>query len=48
MKFKFADGSRRHLRHGFSATEVDPLLEALGKNYLVNKAYGRELRSGAA
>ncbi|MSU57039.1 MAG: LmbE family protein [Pedosphaera sp.] len=42
-KFKFAEGWRRHLHYGFSATEVDPLREALGKNYLVNKAYERGL-----
>jgi len=34
-KFKFAEGWRRHLHYGFSATEVDPLREALGENYLV-------------
>lgn len=33
-KFKFAEGWRRHLHYGFSATEVDPLRVALGKNYL--------------
>ncbi|NOS71042.1 MAG: LmbE family protein [Verrucomicrobia bacterium] len=38
-KFKFAEGWRRHLHYGFSATEVDPLREALGKHYLVNKDY---------
>ena len=42
-KFKFAEGWRRHLHYGFSATEVDPLSEALGKNYLVNKAYEHAL-----
>ena len=42
-KFKFAEGWRRHLHYGFSATEVDPLREALGKDYLVNKAYERRL-----
>ena len=43
QKFKFAEGWRRHLHYGFSAKEVDPLREALGKNYLVNKAYERGL-----
>jgi LmbE family N-acetylglucosaminyl deacetylase len=49
-KFKFAEGWRRHLHYGFSATEVDPLREALGKDYWVNKAYERGLVqvSGAA
>ena len=42
-KFKHAEGWRRHLHYGFSATDVDPLREALGKNYLVNKAYERDL-----
>jgi LmbE family N-acetylglucosaminyl deacetylase len=42
-KFKFAEGWRRHLHYGFSAMEVDPLREALGKSYLVNKAYERGL-----
>src|SRR5205823_14769219 len=40
-KFKFAEGWWRHLHYGFSATEVDPLREGLGKNYLVNKTYER-------
>ncbi|MBI3851201.1 MAG: PIG-L family deacetylase [Verrucomicrobia bacterium] len=44
-KFKFAEGWRRHLHYGFSATEVDPLREVLGKNYLVNKTYERESKS---
>ncbi|MEW6305580.1 MAG: PIG-L family deacetylase [Verrucomicrobiota bacterium] len=38
-KFKYAEGFRRHLHYGFSAAEIDPLAEVLGKNYLVNKAY---------
>ena len=42
-KFKIAEGWRRHLHYGFSATDVDLLREALGKNYLVNKAYERGL-----
>lgn len=42
-KFKFAEGWRRHLHYGFSATEVDPLREALGKNYLLNQACERGL-----
>jgi LmbE family N-acetylglucosaminyl deacetylase len=41
-KFKFAEGWRRHLHYGFSATEVDPLRKALGKDFLVNKAYERD------
>jgi LmbE family N-acetylglucosaminyl deacetylase len=45
-KFKFAEGWQRHLHFGFSATEVDPLRAALGKDCLLNKAYERGL--GAA
>jgi len=33
-KFKFAEGWQRHLHYGFSATDVDPLREVLGRNYL--------------
>lgn len=36
-KFKFAEGWRRHLHYGFSAEEVDPLRETLGKDYLANR-----------
>src|SRR5436190_1984468 len=47
-RFKFAEGWRRHLHYGFSATEVDPLRDSLGTNYLVNQAYERGLsRQGA-
>src|SRR5882724_459954 len=42
-KFKHAEGLRRHLYYGFSATDVDPLREALGKDYLLNKDYERDL-----
>jgi LmbE family N-acetylglucosaminyl deacetylase len=38
-KFKHSEGWRRHLHYGFSATDVDPLREALGKNYLANRRY---------
>jgi LmbE family N-acetylglucosaminyl deacetylase len=41
-QFKFAEGWRRHLHYGFSAEEVDPLRDVLGKNYQVNKAYERD------
>lgn len=41
-KFKFAESWWRHLHYGYSANEVDPLREALGKDYLVNKAYKRK------
>ena len=42
-KFKHAEGWRRHLHYGFSTSDVDPLREALGKNYLVNRIYERSL-----
>ena len=45
-KFKYAEGWRRHLHFGFSAAEVDPLRAALGKNFLVNKSYERNLKKG--
>jgi len=45
-KFKHAEGWRRHLHFGFSASEVDPLAEALGKQCKINRAYERELRKG--
>ncbi|MGV3756557.1 MAG: PIG-L deacetylase family protein [Verrucomicrobiota bacterium] len=44
-KFKHAEGWRRHLHYGFSANEVNPLADALGKNCLINKAYEKALRS---
>ena len=45
-RFKHAEGWRRHLHFGYSARENDPLAEALGRNYLVNKAYERDLQRG--
>jgi LmbE family N-acetylglucosaminyl deacetylase len=42
-KFKYAEGWRRHLHYGFSARDADPLREALGADYLVNRAYERRL-----
>jgi LmbE family N-acetylglucosaminyl deacetylase len=45
-RFKCAEGWRRHLHLGFSAPEADPLRDALGKNYLVNAAYERDLQRG--
>ncbi len=42
-KFKLAEGWRRHLHLGFSASEIDPLGEALGVDHLVNRAYERTL-----
>lgn len=45
-KFKHAEGWRRHLHFGFSSAEMDPLREVLGKNYLVNSSYERNLEKG--
>jgi hypothetical protein len=45
-KFKHAEGWRRHSHMGFGQPDADPLREALGKNYLVNKAYERALARG--
>lgn len=46
-KFKFAEGWRRHLHLGFSADDIDPLAEALGKDCRVNAVYERSLRASA-
>lgn len=45
-RFKCAEGWRRHLHLGFSAADIDPLQAALGRNYLVNRAYERSLQAG--
>ncbi len=45
-KFKCAEGWRRHLHLGFCGPEADPLREALGRNYLINKAYELGLQKG--
>ncbi len=42
--FTFAEGWRRHLHLGFSAQDIDPLAEALGKDCQMNAAYERALR----
>jgi LmbE family N-acetylglucosaminyl deacetylase len=47
-RFRHAEGWRRHLHLGFCAEGADPLAEALGPNYLVNRAYERELARGFA
>jgi len=38
-KFMHAEGWRRHLHLGFSATDSDPLAETLGEDCLINTAY---------
>jgi N-acetylglucosamine malate deacetylase 1 len=42
-RFKFAEGWRRHLHLGFCREDSDPLRDALGRNYLINKTYQRSL-----
>jgi LmbE family N-acetylglucosaminyl deacetylase len=42
-RFKLAEGWRRHSHLGFCAETADPLREALGRRYLVNRAYERGL-----
>jgi N-acetylglucosamine malate deacetylase 1 len=42
-RFKFAEGWRRHSHMGFCSADADPLADALGKKYLVNRAYERGL-----
>jgi len=42
-RFRHAEGWRRHLHLGFAAEDSDPLKDALGANYLVNRKYEKEL-----
>lgn len=42
-RFQRAEGWRRHSHMGFCGPEDDPLRDALGKRYLVNRAYERAL-----
>jgi LmbE family N-acetylglucosaminyl deacetylase len=42
-RFEHAEGWRRHLHLGFCAADADPLRDALGANYQVNRAYLRAL-----
>jgi LmbE family N-acetylglucosaminyl deacetylase len=44
-RFAHAEGWRRHLHFGFCGPETDPLRDALGNNYLPNRAYEHELRN---
>jgi hypothetical protein len=45
-RFTHAEGWRRHLHLGLCRPEADPLREALGKNYKVNKLYEQSLEGG--
>ncbi len=42
-RFRYAEGWRRHLHFGFGEEGADPLRAALGRKYLVNARYEREL-----
>jgi N-acetylglucosamine malate deacetylase 1 len=42
-EFTHAEGWRRHLHHGFSRQDIDPLRDALGEACLVNHDYERGL-----
>ncbi|MEX2043764.1 MAG: PIG-L deacetylase family protein [Opitutus sp.] len=45
-RFRVAEGWRRHSHMGFCAPDDDPLRKALGRKYLVNRAYERGLEKG--
>jgi len=44
--FVHAEGWRRHLHYGFSATDSDPLKDALGQDCLINQEYEQALEKG--
>jgi len=44
--FQHAEGWRRHLHLGFSATDIHPLAEALGANVFHNAEYEKSLNAG--
>ena len=44
-RFKHAEGWRRHLHFGFCSPEADPMREALGTTFCLNKQYERELEA---
>ena len=44
--FRHAEGWRRHLHFGYCPEDADPLRDALGKDYQINKAYERGLARG--
>jgi LmbE family N-acetylglucosaminyl deacetylase len=46
-RFPHAEGWRRHRHLGFSSTDVDPLMETLGKDCLLHRAYERSLAQGS-
>ena len=42
-RFRHAEGWRRHAHWGFGEEDGDPLREALGRRYLINREYERQL-----
>lgn len=42
-RFRLAEGWRRHLHLGFCGPEADPLRDALGSHYMINRAYEQSL-----
>jgi LmbE family N-acetylglucosaminyl deacetylase len=46
-RFRHAEGWRRHSHLGFCAAEADPLRDALGSHYRINRAYERSLDRGS-
>jgi LmbE family N-acetylglucosaminyl deacetylase len=46
-RFEHAEGWRRRLHYGFCAQDADPLREALGRGYRVNRRYEAALDRGA-
>lgn len=42
-RFRLAEGWRRHAHIGFCGEQADPLRDALGRNFLVNRSYERRL-----
>jgi N-acetylglucosamine malate deacetylase 1 len=45
-RFRHAEGWRRRLHYGFCAAEANPLKDALGADYLENRAYEAALETG--
>ena len=45
QRFQHAEGWRRHSHLGFCTADADPLAQALGKKYWVNRAYEQSLES---
>jgi LmbE family N-acetylglucosaminyl deacetylase len=43
-RFRYAEGWRRHLHHGFCPLHADPLRDALGNDFLPNRKYEASLK----